>query len=91
VAAIFPQGGIQCHTFASDALPCQMPLYQTAPLLPSVTQQQNLMKRWEESSTSRAVSPTAISDVVGQHKIGGITFGTALLPENFHLEGLHAY
>jgi len=35
---LFLHGGIQCHTFASSALPRQTPLCQTAPLLPSVAQ-----------------------------------------------------
>lgn len=48
----------------------------TAPLLPSVTQQQNLM----EGSTTTALPPASTSDIVGQHnKIGGITFRTALV------------
>ena len=32
----FPHGGSQFHTFASSTLPCQAPLCQIAPLLPSV-------------------------------------------------------
>jgi hypothetical protein len=32
------------HAFASYALPFQTPLFQTAPLLSSVTRQQNLME-----------------------------------------------
>ena len=42
----FPHGGIQLHTFASSAPPCQMLFCQTAPLLPSVTQQQNVIEYW---------------------------------------------
>ena len=69
--------GIQWHTFASYTPPCQTPLYQTAPLLPSVTQQQNVTEYWQESST--AILAFA-SDVVDQcNKMGGITFGAALL------------
>ena len=62
------------HFHVSDAF-CQ-----TAPLLPSVTRQQNVMGyRWE-GSTSIATPPTSASDVVGQHhKIGGIPFGAALV------------
>ena len=41
--------------FASYALPCQAPLCQDAPLLPSVIQQQIAMKYWQEGSTSAAV------------------------------------
>jgi len=48
---------------------------QTAPLLPSVTQQQNAMEYWWEDSTSIAIPPTSTSDVVVQHnKTGDITF-----------------
>ena len=39
----FLHGGIQFHTFASYTLPCQTPFCQTAPLLPSVPWQQNVM------------------------------------------------
>ena len=57
-----------------------MPLCQTAPLLPSVTWQQNIMEYWWEGSTYPAVTPASVSDVVGQHnKIGGITFGAPLM------------
>jgi hypothetical protein len=38
------------------------------------------MEYWREGSTSTAISTTFASDVVGQHnKIGGITFGAALV------------
>ena len=47
----FPHGGIQSHPFASCVLPCQIPFCQTAPLLPPVAQQQNVM----EHSTSTAI------------------------------------
>jgi len=74
---IFPHGGIQLHTFASYALPCQ-----TALLLSSVAQQQNLTEYWREGLTSTDISPTSTSDVVGQHnKIGGITFRVTLVYE----------
>ena len=75
----FPHVGIQLQPFASYTLPCQMPLCQSAPLLPSVTWQQNVMGyRWE-LATSTAVPPTFASDVMGKHnKIGGITFGASL-------------
>ena len=64
------------HTFTSHALPCQMPFGQTAPLLPSVTQQQNITEYWWEGSASTAIPPTS----VGQHnKIWSITFRVALL------------
>ena len=38
----FPRGGIQLHTFASYALPCQTPFCHTAPLLSSVAWQPNI-------------------------------------------------
>lgn len=54
------------------------PLPQTAPLLPSVTRQQNVVDYWRESSTSTAIPPPSASDIVGQRNtIGGITFGAA--------------
>jgi len=58
---------------------CQIPSCQTAPLLPSVTGQQNVKEYWWEGSTCTAVPPTSASDVVGRHnKIAGSTFGAAL-------------
>ena len=60
--------------------PFHVRLRQTAPPLPSVTQWQNLTEYWWEGSTSTAIQPTSISDVVGQHnKTVGITFGAALV------------
>ena len=47
-----------------------MPFYQTAPVLPSVVQQQNVI----EGSASTAITPTAAFDTLGQNnKIGDIT------------------
>ena len=40
----FPYGGIPCYSFASHAFP----LCRTAPLLPSVTQQQHVAEYWQE-------------------------------------------
>ena len=40
---------------------------QTAPLLPSVTQQQNVMEYWWEGSTSTATPQLPASDTVSQH------------------------
>ena len=76
----FPHGGIQRHTFASYVLPHQKPFCQSAPLLPSVTEQQNVTKyRWE-GSTSTAIPSTSASDIMAQHnKIGGTTFRTVLI------------
>lgn len=44
VGAIFLLGGIQWHTFASSALPYQVPFYQTALLLLYVAQQKKKSK-----------------------------------------------
>jgi len=69
----FPRGGIQCHTFASFALPCWAPLCQSAPLLPSAKWQQNVMKYRCEASASTVIPPTSTSNGVDQHyKTGGI-------------------
>ena len=57
---------------------CTSIFYQTASLLPSFTQQLNLMGYCQEGSTSTTISPTSTSDIEGQpHKIGGINFGAA--------------
>ena len=73
-------GGIQWHTFASSALPCQTPFCQTAPLLLSVTQQQHVIGYWWEGSTS----PTSADiDFMGKHNKIGITFRAALTEEDF--------
>ena len=71
----FLHAGMQFHPFASYALSCQMPFCQTAPVLPSVTQQQNVMECWWKGSVSITMPPTSTSDVMGQHdEIEGITF-----------------
>jgi len=70
-------------------LPYQTQLCQTAPLLPSVAQQQNVAECCWEGSASTAISPATASDVVGQrNKIGGITFGAAI---TFHIETLSVH
>lgn len=57
-----------------------MPFCQTAPLLPSVSQQQNSMEFWWEGSTSTTLPPTPVSDIMWQDsEIRGITFRAALL------------
>jgi len=57
-----------------------MPFCQTAPLLPSIIQQQYVMEYWQEGSTSAAIPQTSTSDTVGQYyKIRGVTFGAALI------------
>lgn len=66
--------------FASSALPCQIPLCQTVPLLPSATWQQHVTECGWEGSASVAISPASISDPVGQHnKMGTVTFGAGLI------------
>ena len=51
----FLHGGTQRHGFVSCALPCQMPLCQTSPLLPSVTWEENVMEYGWEGSVSTAI------------------------------------
>jgi len=76
---LFPPGGIQSHTFALDVLPCQMPFRRAAPLLPLVTQQQNVTGCGWEGSDSAAIPPPP-APAVGQHnKLAGTTFRAALL------------
>ena len=54
-------------------------IYQTAPLLPSVTWQQNVMGYWWEGSSSTAIPPMSTSDAaVQRRKIGGTAFWAAL-------------
>jgi len=75
-----PHGKIQFHTFSSYALPYQTSLCQTALLLLSVTEQQNVIEYWQEGSMSTAIPPTSASAFLSHHhKIGGITFGTGLV------------
>ena len=60
--------------------PGQTPFCQTAPLLLSVTWQQNVMEYWWEGSTSTAILPTSTSEAVGQRSsIRGIPFGAAYI------------
>ena len=59
-------------------------IFSDCPLLPSVTQQQNAMEYWWKGSTSTSIPQISASDVMGQHnKIGGITFGAALVQTVF--------
>ena len=66
------------HTFASYVLHT---ICHTAPLLPPVVWQQNVMEcNWWEDSTSSSIPPTSTSDTVDQqNKIEGITFGAAIV------------
>lgn len=53
---------------------------QTAPLVPSLTQQQNVVGYWHKGSASTAIQPTFISYVADQrNKMGGITFRASLV------------
>jgi len=61
-------------------IPMSDPFCQTAPLLPSVTGQQNVMGYWWEGSDSTAVPPKSACNVVGQYnKMRGINFRAALV------------
>jgi len=67
--------------FASYVFPCQTTFCQTAPLLPSVTWQQNVTEYWWEGPTSDT-PPTSTSDVMDRHnKVEGITFRAAFIIE----------
>ena len=60
-----------------------------APLLPSVTWQQNVMEYWWERSGSTIIAPTSASDTVGQHnKRGGITSRAALIYKKYIILGI---
>ena len=77
---LFLHGGIQWHTFTSSTLPCQTPICQNAPLLPSVTWQQHIMEYWWEGSPSATTPPPFASDITAQHnKLRDITFVAALI------------
>ena len=84
----FHHGGIQWHTFDLNALLCQIPFCQTAPLLPSVTWQQN--GGWE-GSASTATPSTFASDFVGKHhKVGSNALKAALIKiHSKYLSNLH--
>ena len=78
----------ECHFFNMEELSDTpllqthfhvMSLCQTASLLPSVTQQQNVMGYWWEGSTSTAKLPTTSNMVGWHHKIGSITFRVAFI------------
>ena len=65
-ALFFSHWGINFPIFVSSARPCQAPLCQTAPLLPSVTWQQNVKEYWWEDSASAAIPPPFASDGISQ-------------------------
>lgn len=82
-------GGIQFHLSASHALPRQTPFGQIAPLLQSVTQQQNVTEYWWEGSTSTAIPATSVSDITDQHnEIGGIAFRASLMYRSIYIISL---
>lgn len=63
-----------------------MPIYQTAPLLTYVTEEQNVMEYLWETSHSTAIPPKSASDVLDQYnKIGGIIF----LENLIYLDPIH--
>jgi len=68
-AFFFPHGGINFHAFAVYALPCQTPFCQTAPLLPSAKEQQNLMKYCQEVLASTFILPISASDVIPTYDV----------------------
>ena len=69
------------HTHFHDRHQCVR--HHCAPVLPSVTRQQNGTEYWWEGSTSTAISPASTSDIMGQHnKMGGIIFRAALIIRN---------
>ena len=81
IAAIFsPHERFYFHTIVLYEFPKQIFPYQSAPLLLSVAQQQNVKEYWWEGSTSTIIPPVSASDVLVQHsKIGFITFGAVLV------------
>jgi len=79
--------GIQQHTFASSALPCQTPFCHAAPPLSAVaatlSRQQHVMGYWWEGSVSSAISPTSTCNVVVlRYKRRRINFKAALIFSN---------
>jgi len=89
VGAIFSSQRNSVPHFASYALPLQTSFCQTAPLLPSVTQQQHVMEYWWEGSISTATLPISTSDIMGQkNKIGGITSRGALIIHEKKIQNL---
>mgnify|MGYP001855689087 CR=1 FL=1 len=73
-------GGIDQHSFASSALPCQMPFSQTAPLLLSVAWQQNVMGYCEFIQRLLPYHQVSASDIMGWHnKIWGFTCRAAVI------------
>ena len=89
---VFHRDKIKFHIFASDALPYQMPFCQTAPLLQSVAQQQNVIEYWWEGITPSVITPTSASNVIGQcNKIGDIIFGAALVSCRIVISNLCLY
>ena len=75
----FPHAEIQRPIFASYTLPCQMPFGQTAPLLPSVAQQQCVTEHWGKGWTFTSIPSTSTSDIMGwDNKTGSIASRAAL-------------
>lgn len=61
----FPHGSFQFHTTASFVLPCQIPFFQTAPLLPCVTWLESVREYWCKGSASIAIPPPSALDIMG--------------------------
>lgn len=75
---LFPHRGIQFLSFICTSTSAAM--CQTAPLLTSITRQQNGMDYWWEGSVFTAAPPKSSSNIVGQHdNIGHIPFKVALI------------
>lgn len=75
VDATFSIWKTQFYTFALSALP-----YQIAPLLLSVSRQQNTMEHGWGGSVSTAVLPTSASDLMcQQNKVRDVMFGADLI------------
>lgn len=75
----FLHGLLKFHTFATSALPCQTPLYQSAPLLQFVTWQQNVRECCLKDSFSIAILLTDLRCCSQYNSIGGIAFRAALV------------
>jgi len=63
-------------------------MLSNCPSVPSVAQQQNLVRNGLEGSIPAFIPPTSVSDVVGQqNKVGGITSGAVLVLLCYYLLG----
>ena len=77
LGAVFPNGGIQFHPFASYTFQCQMQFCQTAVICCTATKCNGILLR---RFSLYCHPPTFTSDVMSQYnKVGGITFREALV------------